>query len=324
MEFVAVTLNGVEDLASAEIKSLLKVSSEKVADARLLFSAKSIEGFSPRLVNKLYSLITSFAFSSKSELVKNASKVKYSLKGSFVVRCSRSGIHDFDSRAVEREVGAVIFKQGFKVDLENPKNTVFVDIVGSKCFIGLLVKDNICKRPYRVRVFSSSINACLAASAIKFSGLKSSDVLLDPFCRDGVIPIEASLLGCKKVFAFDGSSNSVRNAKINAKLAAVKVKFSRCNVDSLDLKLDDGSVGKVVTCPPFVSKKKKQSSLEQVYKEFFHQLRQVLKKSGTITVISPKPELIELHAKRSGFILLKEKYVSVSNVGYKIVVFKNS
>ncbi|MFH1332252.1 MAG: THUMP domain-containing protein [archaeon] len=322
MRYVAVTLKGAEDLASAEIKSSLKAQAEKVADGRLLFSAKSLKGFSPRLVSRVYSYMGHFSFSSLKDLVKKSSKLKFSFKGSFVVRCNREGVHNFSSRDVERDVGEVIYHKGFKVDLKKPRNTVVADVVGNSCFIGVLISDNLCRRPYRVKIFSSSINACLAAAAVRFSSINGSDVVLDPFCKDGVIPIEASILGCKKVFAFDESMNNVRNAKINAKLANVKVNFSKCNADSLDLKLDEDSVDKLVTFPPFPSKKKKQSSIESLYKEFFYQISPILKKSGTLTIISVKPELILTYAKRSGFKILREKDVFVSNNNFKIVVFK--
>jgi len=323
MKCVAVTLKGAEDLASAEIKSSLEAQAEKVADGLLLFSAKSLRDFSPRLVSRVYSYLGHFSFFSLKELVKKSSKLKFSFKGSFVVRCNREGSHNFSSRDVERDVGEVIYNKGFKVDLKKPKNTIVVDVVGNNCFIGVLVSDNLCRRPYRVRIFSSSINACLAAAAVKFSSIKSSDVVLDPFCRDGVIPIEASILGCKRVFAFDESMNNVRNAKINAKLANVKINFSKCNVDSLDLKLDEKSIDKIITFPPFPSKKKKQSSIDHLYKEFFYQISPILKKSGTLTVISLKPELILVYAKRSGFKIFREKDVFVSNNNFKIMVLKS-
>lgn len=321
MKYVAVTLKGIEELASAEIKYFTKSDSKKIGDARLLFSAKTLEKFSPTLVNRIYSYITHFDFSSEKDILSKCSKIKFSFKGSFAVRCSREGMHDFDSRVIERDVGEVIYKKGFKVNLEKPDNTVVVDIVGKKCFLGILAMDNLCKRPYRIKVFSSSINACLAAAASRFAAVRKSDSVLDPFCRDGIIPIEVSSL-CKNVFACDESMNNVRNAKINAKLASAKIKFVRCNIDSLDLKFDESSIDKIITCPPFISKRKRQSSIESLYKEFFHQARNLLKKSGKLVLLSNKPELLELHAKRAGFSIVKEKTVFVSNLNYKIMVFK--
>ncbi len=115
MNYVAVTLKGIEDLASDEIKSALKSKTKKLADARLFFSAKNIDNFSPRLINRVYSLLGNFDFSSEHDLVKKCSKLKFSFNGSFVVRCSRHGIHNFNSRAVERDVGEVIFNKGFSI-----------------------------------------------------------------------------------------------------------------------------------------------------------------------------------------------------------------
>ncbi len=324
MKYIAVTLKGIEDLASNEIKSSLKSKPEVLHDGRILFVARGLGKFSPRLVSRIYSYIAHFTFSSEKDILSKCSKIGFSFKGSFVVRCSREGSHDFNSRIIERDIGEIIYKQGFKVNLENPDNTVVVDIIGSTCFLGLLVKENLCKRTYRIKVFSSSINACLAASAVILSDIKKSAILLDPFCRDAVIPIEACMLGYKKVFACDESMNNIRNAKINAKLASAKISFSKSNIDSLDLKFSQDSIASIITFPPFLSKKKKPGSIENLYKEFFYQINPILTKSGTLTVISHKPDLIMLFAKRSGFKIIKEREVFASNLEYKIIVFKKS
>lgn len=322
MKYVSVTFKGMEDLASSELDLLLKVKVEKIVDARLLFDTNKISDFSPRLARRVYSYISHFAFLSLDNLVSKVSLIDFSFKGSFVVRCSREGSHDFDSRDVERMVGEVIFKRGFKVDLKNPDNVIVVDITDNNCLLGVSLLENLSKRAYRIRISSSSINACLAAAAIKFSDASPGCVILDPFCRDGVIPIESSLLGFKDVFACDESLNNVKSAEINAKLANAQISFCKSDVDSLDLKFDERSVDRIITCPPFLSKKKKQSRIETLYKEFFYQANALLKDSGTLTFISPSPELLETSARRAGFALVKEKKVFVSNIDYKILVFK--
>ncbi len=322
MKYIAVTLKGIEDIASDEIKSSLNSKPKLLHACRILFNAKDLDKFSPRVISRVYSYITHFTFSSEKDILGKCSKIVFSFKGSFVVRCSREGSHDFDSRMIERDIGEIIYKQGFKVDLKKPDNTVLVDITGNTCFLGLLVKENLCKRRYRIKIFSSSINACLAASAVILSGVKKSGTILDPFCKDAVIPIEAYMLGYKNVYACDESMNNVRNAKINAKLASAKISFSKSNIDSLDLKFGQDSIDSIITFPPFLSKKKKQGSIENLYKEFFYQVCPLLTKAGTITVISHKPDLLELFAKRSGFKIVKEKKVFASNLEYKIIVFK--
>ena len=276
MKFIAVTMRGAEGLASEEMKSFAK-SPKKIYDGHVLFEAKDLKKFSPRLVNRVYSYIGHFEFSSIHDLVLKSSKLKFSFKGTFVVRCFRQGVHDFNSRVVEKDVGEVVYKKAFKVNLKNPDNIVIVDIVDNVCFVGLLLMNDVCKRKYRIKSFSSSINACLAAAAVKFSKVKSSSKVLDPFCKDGVIAIESYLLGCRHVTAFDESPNNIRAAKINAKLGGAKIKFVKTDVDSLDLKVDEESIDMIITCPPFLSKKKKQAAIENVYREFFHQARNVLK-----------------------------------------------
>ncbi len=52
----------------------------------------------------------------------------------FAVRSTRTGKHDFSSRDVERQLGALLVKAG-KVDLTNPEITCYVEIKGQRAFI---------------------------------------------------------------------------------------------------------------------------------------------------------------------------------------------
>ena len=67
------------------------------------------------------------------------------------------------------------------------------------------------------------MHASLAAALIKIANPKPEESIFDPYCKDGVIVIEAALLGSKEIYAQDVVENNIRNAKINAKMAKVNI-----------------------------------------------------------------------------------------------------
>ena len=213
---IAVCLKGTEDIISKDLKG------KKILDGRIAFSkSKNLGG-----VMVVYDLIEQFKFKDYKDLIKKVSKLKFKFKGSFRVDCKREGEHDFDSGMIERGVGEIIYKLGFKVDLKNPENTIYVDIIDDNCLIGLLEAKDLCKRDYKAKVSNQSLNACLAYFMLKLLGKGD---LIDPFCRDGVIAIEAARMKLGKVYAWDENYNNLKNAQTNAALAEAKIKFCKLN-----------------------------------------------------------------------------------------------
>jgi len=69
----------------------------------------------------------------------------------FVVRCRRRGRHNFTSRDVERELGALLEKtSGAVVDLKNPLKVVTVQIFQDQAFIGVSRADEILRKEIKI------------------------------------------------------------------------------------------------------------------------------------------------------------------------------
>lgn len=213
---IAVCLKGTEDLIAKDLKG------KRLLEGRIAFSkSKNLGG-----VIAVYDLIEQFKFKYYKDLIQKISKLKFKFKGSFRVDCKREGEHDFDSGMIERGVGEIIYKLGFKVDLKTPENTIYVDIIDDNCLIGVLEAKDLHKRDYKAKASNQSLNACLAYFMLKLLGKGD---LIDPFCRDGVIVIEAARMKLGKVYAWDENYNNLKNAQTNVALAEAKVKFCRLN-----------------------------------------------------------------------------------------------
>ncbi len=323
MKAVATTLIGIENIASEEIKEIIKTKTKKLTDGRILFGTKTLKLLEKaRTITKLYQYITHFTFKDEEDIYKKAKKIKIPIKKSFAVRCYREGKHNFKSKNVEASLGEIIFERGHKVNLEKPTTTVYAEIIQNTCIIGILHKKDMQKREYKARLNPASINACLAAAMIRLAGTKQQHLVVDPFCKDGVIIIEAALMGIKKAYGLDDTMNNVKNARINAQLAKVNISINKSEVDWLDTKFEKHSVDKIITNPPFPSKHKNLAEVEKTIKEFINQAKYVLKSDGLLIVITQDSSIIDKYAEENSFKTIKEIQVKIGDIIYKLEAFK--
>ncbi len=238
-------------------------------------------------------------------------------KRTFKAECRRVGEHEYSGPDIAAGAGeSIIRKTKAKVSLDEPDVVVYIYIHGKDCYIGLdLSGFDLSKRDYKVFIHPDSLNSTVAYALFRESGF-AKGTMLDPFCGAGTIPIEAALylnrisphfyrkdrfamhrwLDCSLeefderqksgtgIIASDHILKSVRSTKSNAKLAGVEksIKTTRMDIEWLDTKLDEGSVGIIITNPPSESKAHDRKQVQKLYREFFHQAEYILGSGGKI------------------------------------------
>ncbi len=300
-------LNGLEEVSEKETKG------KKVYPGRIEFKGK-VKNF--RSLTNVYKLYKKFNFKKREEILDEFKKLKFKIKKKFKVECNREGKHDFKSVDIEKLIGVYLQKKSYTLDFKEPKTIIFIDIIDNLCFIGLLEKSNLQKREYRVKLNPETINPCIAYSAIRMVDYKKGDILVDPFCRDGIIAIEAGLMKKGKVYGFD---KNIRNARINSKVAKLKLELSQNEIDWLDTKFKKNSV-KIVTYLPSASKRVNENDIRKLYSEFFHQAKYIIKEK--MALIVRKPELIRNYL--DNFSLVKEANTQIGNDIYSLLVLKKT
>lgn len=347
MEYIAYTVIGIEDIAIKEIEELTKAKAKQILPGRLLFSCdeKKINEliYITKSLTKVCLYLSRFTFKSADDIENELKKIKFPIKGTFAARCSRKGDHLFDSREIEILIGNTVPK-GFKVSLENPDTLIYADIEDNNCIISIeLTRKELQKRDYRIKAHTQSVNPCVAYAMIRLSNWKKEEIFLDPFCKDGVIAIEAALYASNiprgffsndgkiesidkkisrdelKVFAYDALMPNVRSTEINAKLASVnkQITFSRTELDWLETKFKKDSVDKIVTAVPSVKDEKERG---KTYKEFFYQAEYIMKKKGIIVAAIHHPGVFREFAK--GFKAKEERKVTIGEYSYAVISFE--
>ena len=203
MKGLAITNIGIEDAACSEINALISSSAEKRKGC-VVFDVEKHEDlfrlcYKAQSVRKILLLLSSFKIKSMWDIEKEIKKLDISEwineKTTFVVRsiASNSSIR---SQELEPEVGGfIIDKSKAKVELDSPDATFFVFIEQNECYLGIdFSGDDLGKRDYRVFTGSDILKPNVAFSILKIAEYSVKDVLLDPFCASGTIPIEAALL----------------------------------------------------------------------------------------------------------------------------------
>jgi len=291
---IATCIRGLEDISAKELKG------KKIAEGRILFS-KNIKD--PRTVNHIYELFDKFKFKTIKDITK---KIKaFKLKKNIKIECNREGKHNFKSVDIEKEASKILIEKGFKPDYKKYKEIFYIDIINNLCFLGKIIKKDLCKRNYRVKLKSNTIPACLASSTLKLLDLKSKETFLDPLCGDGIIAIEASYL-TKKVYAYDKDTFS---AKINAKIGKRKINFENLQFNEIKITAD-----KILTYLPSQSKKRKNPEI--LYKKFF----KYIKPKNKLGIICYKSDLIKKYIKPLK--LVEERKVKIGENILKILILK--
>lgn len=313
MKALAITNKGIEDISACEIKELIKADSE-IHEGFLVFEASKEDLFF--LCYNAKSLSKVVMLDSINEVVKGKT---------FAVKA--------ENKEVIEKIAPII--KG-KVNLDNPD--VIIYAADEKHFGIDLSRDDLSKRDYRIFLGPESLKGNVAYALIRLAEYSPGKALLDPFCRSGVIPIEAALYAINmsphyfrkdkfffskeylikdkikdinlKIDAADQSMNHVNAAKKNAKIAGVfkKIQFSRADLRDIDLKYSN--VDCLVTIP-----------LRGKEEEFFKQAELVVKKTGKIVLITQK-EAGKLKEAGKKFKLIHERTIMQGKEQWDVLVFE--
>ncbi|MEK6904186.1 MAG: THUMP domain-containing protein [Nanoarchaeota archaeon] len=301
---IATCLEGIEDIVESEVKG------KKIARGRVKFDSE-VKDF--RSVNDVYEILAEFKFRDIEDIEREASKLELNIKGNVKIECTRDGDHKFNSVDVEKAIGSALQKRGIKTSYKNFDSVLIADVVDNLCIIGIPVAMKLNKRNYRVRINNQGVHPCLAYAMLRIAGYKENSVLLDPFCKDATILIEAALLHAGKIYGIDFNRNNIRNAEINTKMAKVEIKLNNAEMDWVDTFFKKGEIDFIVSYPIFESKRRRGNIVKNVLTEFFHQAGHVLK--GKIVLLSPDKKILDY---ANNFKIKEERKIKIGKSNFFI------
>ncbi len=196
MKALAIPVPGFEDVCAAEVQELTG-SSSTMNHGVIIFEAKTLLDicsyiYRAHTPSKVIQVLAEGSADSYKKLI-DVVDWSFLSGATFVVRADAP-----ERQALESEIGGMIFqKTKAKVNLSHPDITIFVLVRKEHVWIGIdLTGEELGRRAYRVFLGSEALKGNVAASLVKLSGQQQP--LVDLFCRNGVIPIEAALLAGKR------------------------------------------------------------------------------------------------------------------------------
>ncbi|XP_053153970.1 tRNA (guanine(6)-N2)-methyltransferase THUMP3 [Hemicordylus capensis] len=195
----------------------------------------------------------------------------------FRVTCNRAGDkHSFKSNEAARDFGGAVqdFFQ-WKADMTNFDVEVLLNIHNNEVVVGIALTEESLHRRNITHFGPTTLRSTLAYGMLRLCDPQPADIIIDPMCGTGAIPIEgaAEWPNCYHI-AGDNNPQAVKRAanNISSLLRQSQTKESTCTgkpIDSIQwdicsLPLRTGSVDVIVTDMPFgkrIGSKKKNWDL---------------------------------------------------------------
>ncbi len=361
MNGLVLTHIGLEDISASEIKELISATNVKTSPGKVFFSCKTEQElvdlcYHGRTFLKVVLLLSSFEVSGipDEKILKDLPFIDKTA----VVKCDRYGEHDFTSFDVMLAVNKKLSElYGVQIDHKNPQTTFYLLIDGKSGFFGVDFSGiDLGRRDYRIFLGTDALKGTIAAALLKIAGYETKHSLLDPFCRHGIVPIEAALfatntsphkfakekLGFAKfpnfkynlkdketdfkgtIIAMDDNFKNVSSSRKNAKIAGVvkSIEFSRADMQWLDAKFGKNFLDRIITLPVQSGKSIQEKTVEKIYHQTFYQAEFILKKSGKICVVMKRGiELLKKKAEEFKFSVESERKVMQGQEELTVLVF---
>jgi tRNA (guanine6-N2)-methyltransferase len=142
------------------------------------------------------------------------------------------------------------------------------------------------RRLYKAASMPGTLHPPLAAAMLRVAGVGAGDVLLDPCCGAGTLPIEAAGMAAR-VIGSDVDPAAVAAAVANGRGAGAAVTWSVADAGALPLR--DGTVDRVVVNPPWARQVDPRGRLTADPDRLWREARRVLAPSGRIVALLPDP-----------------------------------
>jgi len=328
MKAVCIGYEGAEEVLKREVKERINVSAKIEPSVALIDAdekqlqelAYSGQSFIHVIILLGSGKLKSFNDLEKIKLDKKLLE-KFVKNKTFRTDCLRLGEHDFNSQDAEAKIGEIVLDNvKCKVNLHKPDVKFFCYIFNEKCYMGIDIAGfELEKRYYKVYTGAKSINSVLAFNLLMLGGYKKDQLLLDPFCDCGTIPIEAAYYlsdipvheqqkekfkfkieeekqtdnkkqkKTKQIFAFDPQVRNVTACRHNCKIGKVDgyIELSKVDTGWLDLKFDKEQVDLVATAVPQPTKLTLKK-VKKTYNELFEKLEIILKKDCKFVTVGNK------------------------------------
>lgn len=228
----------------------------------------------------------------------------------YKVRAKRLGDAPLMSDEVERVVGSVLWRRGYKADLKDPEIEIRAIVAKERVFLGREVACSDrsgfrARRPHKKPFFHpGTMLPKLSRALVNLSRVREGERLLDPFSGTAGFLVEAGLVGIKGL-GLDVQEGIVLGSKSNLEGLDCTLLVG----DAARLPLKDGSIEGAVSDAPYGRSALIQAgSRDELLAGSLAELRRVLVPKRRMIYVDDRPvggfiedagfEILESHAER--------------------------
>jgi 23S rRNA G2445 N2-methylase RlmL len=313
-QLFARTVHGIEWIAASEIESHFSATITDIQHREIRFSVNQLE----RGLLNLGSIDDVFL---KCKLIKGLDHTRATLpilgnqsvdmdfsrmisslrslrnipqKPTFDVIASFLGRRNYNRFEIEDIIGSSIAKaMRWKYSPQREKNSPSINIsfrihlTGNEAILGVRLSEMpLHRRAYKQGSRTGTLHPPLAFAMGLIASLKTHDIVLDPFCGVGTIPIEVLRIkpDIEQSIGIDIDAESINKAAENALIAKVLPTFLRA--DAGRLPFGDGAINKIISNPPWGKAVEAKGHLKEDFKPFFRELERITRHDSRIILLN--------------------------------------
>ncbi|XP_043253049.1 THUMP domain-containing protein 3-like [Colletes gigas] len=203
------------------------------------------------------------------------------------VTCERTGKHTFESADVARAIGGELQdKYLWLVDLSTYYLEIVCKLINNELVTYLRVTHESKHRRNITRFGPTTLRATVCYNLLRLAQPNPGDIIIDPMCGGGSIPIEAGLVYSQcHIIGGDNHPKAVVRAKSNIDESATGCKIDLVHWNVSHLPFQDSYVDIVVTDMPFGKRSGRIVDNRILYKQFLIELGRILKLSTGRSVL---------------------------------------
>ncbi|CAL7936587.1 unnamed protein product [Xylocopa violacea] len=195
------------------------------------------------------------------------------------VTCERTGTHLFESSDVARIIGGELQDKYFwLVDLSGYYLEIVCKVTNNELVTQLRVTHESKHRRNIMNFGPTTLRATVCYNLLRLAHPNPGDIIIDPMCGGGSIPIEATLAYSQTyIVSGDNHPKAVYRTKSN-----IDASSPRCKIDLLcwsvsQLPFKDSFIDIVVTDMPFGKRSGRTTDNRILYKQFLKELGRIMK-----------------------------------------------
>lgn len=242
----------------------------------------------------------------------------------FRVTCERTGKHSFESCDVARTIGGELQdKFHWLVDLSMYHLEILCKIVQDEMVTQLRVTHES-KHHRNIMYFGpTTLRATICYNLLRLAHPKPGDIIIDPMCGGGSIPIEGGLVYENAyVLCGDNHVKAVLRSQSNINISCPKSKIDLAKWSVSYLPLLDSCIDVVVTDMPFGKRSGKMLDNRVLYKEFLLQLGRIVKPTtGRLVLLTYDRRSFNLALNMAGDLFQVTKMLGVNIGGLPAAVY---